>query len=103
MVVISLSRSRSCRCSSLEPTGGAHQGARYLFRFSVAADEQIEVGGAFHSAAQRRQIDVREIADPAVAHNRFQTHCAAIAERFQVRQISRDEPAPETKIDMRDS
>src|SRR5882724_1584530 len=73
---------------------GASQRARYFFRFSVDRDKEIEFGGAFHSVAQDRQIDVREIADAAIAHERFQSDGAAIAERFQVRQVARNEPTP---------
>ena len=43
----------------------------------------------------------REVIDPAVAHESLQTDDAAIAQRFELLQIVRDQSAPQTEIDER--
>ena len=75
--------------------------ARHLLRFGVDSDEQVELGGALHSSAQRWNVDMREIANAAVAHERFQPDGAAIAQCLQVSQISGNQSAPKTEIDER--
>src|SRR5689334_17755408 len=62
-------------------------------------NEETEIGGNAHSFAQCFQIDVREITDPAIAHERLQSNNAAFLQSLELIEVSGNKSAPETEVD----
>ena len=72
-----------------------------MIDFRMDRDEQVELGSALHSRAQRGGIGHRKIVDAAVRHERLEADDAGIAQRFEAVEIARHEPAPEREINTR--
>ena len=93
--------SRGIACDPPRPRAGRETCVDRLVVLGVHGDGQPERGRALHPVVERAVVGLREVVDPAVAHERLEADHAALGELVEPVEVAGHEAAPEAKVDER--